>query len=223
MKKVALVTLITSLIIWSLIGVFIVVFDFWNDATARIFLSLITIFGFSFPCLACSIGIEKAKNKIIPVAGLTISIIGCLYILLLLWKIINFDLFNGLMWKIMFTTITLSASLAHMSLLLLINSSSKTVNIMKWTTIVLSLFVDLFILLSIYDVFSVDFKLFDVACILVALGTLITPLMHMSTKLGTTKVKGNNYQQLEQLKSLLDSGAITQEEYNKEKEKLLNK
>jgi hypothetical protein len=45
----------------------------------------------------------------------------------------------------------------------------------------------------------------------------------MSTKGVKPKTKGNNYQQLEQLKSLLDSGAITQEEYNKEKEKLLNK
>ena len=94
---------------------------------------------------------------------------------------------------------------------------------MKWTTIVLSLFLDLFILLSIYDVLSVDFKIFDITCILVALGTIVTPLMHMSTKGVKPKTKGNNYQQLEQLKSLLDSGAITQEEYNKEKEKLLNK
>ena len=47
--------------------------------------------------------------------------------------------------------------------------------------------------------------------------------MHISSNAIKPKGKLNNYKELEQLKKLLDSGAISKEEYQKEKDKILNK
>ena len=53
MKKIALRTLIVTFIIGALLGIGIIVFDLWNETTAKFFLSFVTIFGFNVPALAC--------------------------------------------------------------------------------------------------------------------------------------------------------------------------
>ena len=151
MKKIILKTLITTFIISALLGIYIVIFDYWNDITGKILLSTITIFGFSIPGLACSANYEKSDNKTISVTGMTICFISCCYFLLLDWEIINFDIFDDIMWKLMISCILLSASLAHICLLLLINPSNKKVNYFKKSTIYLSIAMDLLLLFEIYS------------------------------------------------------------------------
>ena len=68
---------------------------------------------------------------------------------------------------------------------------------------------------------DVSGKIVSILSILIALGTIVTPILSKINSGKKVKID-NKYQQLEQLKNLLDSNAITLEEYNIEKNKILN-
>ena len=81
---------------------------------------------------------------------MTICFVSCIYFLLLIWEIFNFDFLDNLLWKFVLTCILLSISFGHMCLLLLINSTEKIVKIFRNGTITLSTIMDLFILIEIF-------------------------------------------------------------------------
>ena len=119
MKKIILKTLIITFIISALLGIGIVLLDIWTEITARILLSTVTIFSASIPGLCCSISYEKSKNKVVPLIGMIITTISCIYFLLLVWELITFKWTNEFAWNFMATCIILPISLGHISLLLL--------------------------------------------------------------------------------------------------------
>ena len=123
----------------------------------------------------------------------------------------------------MSTCIILPISLGHISLLLLIDSDDSKVNAFKISTIILSVILDILILVEIYANIVMNWKLIVILGILIALGTIVTPLMN---KLSKPSIKQNNvddkYKKIEQLEALLDSKAITEYEYEVEKNKILN-
>ena len=69
---------------------------------------------------------------------------------------------------------------------------------------------------------NISWKVITVIGILVILGTIITPLLNILNKKKEQPKEEDKYKKLEQLKNLLDTNAITQEEYDVEKNKLLN-
>lgn len=79
-----------------------------------------------------------------------ICFVSCIYFLLLIWEIFNFDFLDNLLWKFVLTCILLSISFGHMCLLLLINSTEKIVKIFRNGTITLSTIMDLFLLIEIF-------------------------------------------------------------------------
>lgn len=81
---------------------------------------------------------------------MTICFASCIYFLLLIWEIFNFDFLDNLLWKFVLTCILLSISFGHMCLLLLINSTEKIVKIFRNSTITLSIIMDLFLLIEIF-------------------------------------------------------------------------
>lgn len=81
---------------------------------------------------------------------MTICFVSCIYFLLLIWEIFNFDFLDNLLWKFVLTCILLSIFFGHMCLLLLINSTEKIVKIFRNSTITLSIIMDLFLLIEIF-------------------------------------------------------------------------
>lgn len=81
---------------------------------------------------------------------MTICFVSCIYFLLLIWEIFNFDFLDNLLLKFVLTCILLSISFGHICLLLLINSTEKIVKIFRNSTITLSTIMDLFILIEIF-------------------------------------------------------------------------
>lgn len=224
MRKIILKTLIIAFIVSALLGISIVLFDLWNDVTGKILLSTVTIFGFSIPGLACSANYEKTKNKTVSTIGMITCFVSGIYFLLLIWELLNFNFLNSIMWKFSVTCIILSASFGHICLLLLIDSGNKKVNYLKNSTILISIILDLLLLFEIYSEIKLSWKVIIILAILIVLGTIVTPL---SNKLNSkTKIPQENsdekYVNLEQLKRLLDNNAITKEEYDNEKNKILN-
>lgn len=205
-------------------GISIILFDLWNNITGKILLTTITIFGFSIPGLSCSINYEKSKNKLPSTIGMITCFISGVYILSLIWGLYKYNLFDDLILKLMFSSILLSISFGHICLLLLINPREKVVKYFKNTTIGLSITMDLLILLEIFTEMETSGKLIIIIAILVALGTIVTPLLDkLSSKPNDYQNNNNNkYEKLAQLKKLLDDNAITQEEYEKEKNSILN-
>ena len=215
-KKIALKTLISTFVISAVLGILIIVLDLWNKLTINVLLSTIVIFGFSIPGLCCSTSYEKVKNKTISTIGMTICSITCIYLLLLVWDILDFNFFGKWNWRFIFSGILLSLSFGHICLLQLVDSENKSVINLRKCTIGLSIVMDV-LLLSIFlcDI-EVSGKLLSVIDILILLGTIVLPLMN--------KVRNNTedkYKKIEQLKKLLDDKAITEKEYEEEKNKIL--
>ncbi|MDD6418554.1 MAG: SHOCT domain-containing protein [Clostridium sp.] len=156
---------------------------------------------------------------------MTICFVSCIYFLLLIWEIFNFDFLDNLLWKFVLTCILLSISFGHMCLLLLINSTEKIVKIFRNGTITLSIIMDLFLLIEIFVETELNWKLLSILAILMVLGTIVTPLLdklNSRTNSSNSHTNDDKYLKLEQLKKLLDDNAITQEEYETEKNKILN-
>lgn len=156
---------------------------------------------------------------------MTICFVSCIYFLLLIWEIFNFDFLDNLLWKFVLTCILLSISFGHMCLLLLINSTEKIVKIFRNGTITLSTIMDLFLLIEIFVETELNWKLLSILAILMVLGTIVTPLLdklNSRTNSSNSHTNDDKYLKLEQLKKLLDDNAITQEEYETEKNKILN-
>ena len=156
---------------------------------------------------------------------MTICFVSCIYFLLLIWEIFNFDFLDNLLWKFVLTCILLSISFGHMCLLLLINSTEKIVKIFRNGTITLSTIMDLFLLIEIFVETEINWKLLSILAILMVLGTIVTPLLdklNSRTNSSNSHTNDDKYLKLEQLKKLLDDNAITQEEYETEKNKILN-
>ena len=103
MKKTILKVLIATFIISAVLGIGIVLLDLWNEVTAKILLSTVTIFSASIPGLCCSISYEKSKNVVVPQIGMIVTTISCIYFLLLVWEIITFNWSNEFAWDFMST------------------------------------------------------------------------------------------------------------------------
>ena len=242
MKKTFLKTLISMFVISAILGIFIILLDLWNETTSKILLSTIFIFLFSIPALACSASYEKfisikntenkkfynsgiINNEKFAIGGIISCFISCIYFLLLIWKVINFSFFDDFIWKIIWSCVLISLSFGHISLISLVVSDNKNVNYFKDRTIILSLILDALLLTEIIGEISINWRFIAILAILVALGTIITPLSNkLNSKSHSKPVnnQNNKYKELEQIKKLLDDNAITQEEYDQEKAKILN-
>ena len=216
LKKIILKTLISTFVISAILGIAIIVLDLWNDLTINVLLSTIIIFGFSIPGLCCSTCYEKDNNKTISTIGITICIISCIYFLLLIWNILEFKFFDGVNWKIILAGILLSSSFGHICLLLLVDGNKNVINLKK-CTIGLSMIMDVLLLAIVLLDIEVSGKLLSILAILILLGTIILPLMNKVSN----NTQEDKYNKIEQLKKLLDDKAITEEEYEKEKNKIL--
>ena len=83
---------------------------------------------------------------------------------------------------------------------------------------------DLFLLIEIFVETEINWKLLSTLAILMVLGTIVTPLLDKLNSRNNSSNSHTNdkYLKLEQLKKLLDDNAITQEEYETEKNKILD-
>lgn len=225
MKKIVLKTLIATFIVSAILGILIIFLDLWNDITGKILLSTVIIFSFSIPGLSCTANYEKVNDKTFSIVGISTCFISCIYLLSLVWGFLNFDFFDDLNWKFILSCILMSSSFGHICLLLSINSDDKTVNYFKNGIITLSIIMDVLLLLQIFTEMKLSWKFLSIIEILIVLGTIVTPLLNKLNNKSTLvrfDLKEDKYKKLEQIKLLLDTNAITQEEYEIEKNKILN-
>lgn len=177
MKKIVLKTLIITFVISAIFGIFIVISGLWNDLTERIMLSTAIIFTFSLSGLVCSSCYEKTQNKQIPTIGIIISAISCLYFLVLIWFLYTVDL-GDFSWKLGWSLIILSAAAAHICLLLLTDPNNKIVNYIRYGTCIMTIIMTILLIVDIFSSIEINWKIIVVNAILIALGTIVTPLLN---------------------------------------------
>lgn len=191
MKKIFLKTLIGSLILSAILAILVILFGFDSDWGLKTLFTTLVVFPFSITGLCCSSISENEKVKWFSYVGIATNIIGCLMYIALIWGILDICIIfceesTELTWNLLSTFSTLSISFAHISTLLAINSTNKTVNISKKTTIIISTILDLLLLdgiwLNLIEYNEFTGKLVIILIILMVLGTVISPLLHKATK-----------------------------------------
>jgi len=179
-KKTFLITMIISLSISALIGIFIFLFKDFGETEFRLLMTTLTIGGYSLIGLCCSVLYEKRKFIPLALSGMVISVIGFLYTVLVIWETIDLD--NDFTWKFSIIFIVLAASTAHSCLLLLIKSEKSLVNSALSATIIFISIVAFMLVILVLNEFDVVsefyFRLLGVFAILDVLGTIVTPILN---------------------------------------------
>ena len=191
MKKIFLKTLIGSLILSAILAILVILFGFDSDWGIKTLFTTLIVFPFSITGLCCSSISENEKVKWFSYVGIATNIIGCLMYIGLIWGTLDICIIfceesTELTWNLLSTFSTLSISFAHISTLLAINSTNKTVNISKKATVIISVILDLLLLdgiwLNLIEYNEFTGKLVIILIILMVLGTVISPLLHKATK-----------------------------------------
>jgi len=178
-KKIFLITMIISLSISALIGVFVFLFGNFGETEFRLLMTTLTIGGYSLTGLCCSVLYEKRKFAPLALFGIVISVIGFIYTILLIWEFIDF--WDEDSWKALIIFLVLAFSTAHSCLLLLIKSNKSLVNIALSATLIFISIVALMLIIMVlneFDLGEFSFRLLGVFAILDVLGTIITPILN---------------------------------------------
>jgi hypothetical protein len=260
MKKIVLQILIYALVISAVLGIIIILLGLESEYALKVLCTTGLVFGFSIPGLCCSTIYEKEGKKELSTIGMSICAISCFYITFVVWT--GFELFNQ--WednyKLISILILLSCSFGHISLLNVIKPKTNNIKSLINITVILSILIDILWIERLLIENDDHMKLDIILAILIALGTVVAPIMNMITKVeeresskdttneiihnsdivndevivneaidvsvvGEIKETNNNedkYEKIEKLKKLLDMDAITQEEFEEEKKKLLD-
>ncbi len=234
MKKIILYILIATFCISAILGISIIVLDLWNDLTEKVLLTTITIFGFSIPTLCCSSLYEKKTHNTFALIGIVVCLLSGLYVVSIVWEIfVNVDE----VFRLFLSGITLSASFAHLSLMLLINNKDEAVIGSRNATIVVSVIMDVMILFAVWiEENFFTWQLYAIVAILIALGTIVTPILNKvrvdeekKENLEKTMVEEqgekvkNKIAEIETLSKMVKKGYILEEEFNKISERIIKK
>jgi hypothetical protein len=184
-KKTFLITMIISLSISALIGIFVFLFGEFGETEAKILLTTLSIGGFSLTGLCCSVLYEKKKYIGFSFLGMALSILGFLTSILVIWEFVNIfeGWFNITGWgKLTLALIILAFSSAHSCLLLLINPEKSPVKYALFATLLFIGIVTLMLVLLIFEIINNPgefyFRLLGVFAILNVLGTIVTPILN---------------------------------------------
>ncbi|MBS3128062.1 hypothetical protein J4410_02865 [Candidatus Woesearchaeota archaeon] len=177
-KKTFLITLIVSLSISALIGIFVFLFGDFGETEFRLLMTTLTIGGYSLTGLCCSVLYEKRKFSILALSGMILSVIGFLFTVLVIWEAIGLED----SWKTLMICIILAFSTAQSCLLLLVNPEKTLVKGSLSATIIFISIVALMLIKLVLNEFDDAsesyFRILGVFAILDVLGTIVTPILN---------------------------------------------
>lgn len=178
-KKLFLYTLITSVAISALIGIFVILFGNFGETEGKILATTFTIAVTSILGLACGAYLETKRGKFLPICGIIFSIISAILFFMLIWveMIWKEDVF----YKSLATATILAVSCSHLSLISIAKLDAKfqwskiALHICVWTLSAILLWILWFAEHSEND-FIV--RVIGVLSIIIAALTIITPVFY---------------------------------------------
>ncbi len=199
MRKNILKLLIGSLCVSALVGIMIIMSGSFGELEIKVLVTTLLIFCYSIPGLCSSTIYEKGNLRLFSILGMGLALITCIYMLCLIWNIVEFNLFDTFKWKIIGTLNLLCWSSGHISLILLINNKHNIVSTLKNLTILFSAIMDYMILISLWSILDLSdfyYRLMWVFGILITLGTIGTPILN--TIYGKNSTPKNNTSNIEE-------------------------
>lgn len=217
MKKTIYKLTVLSFFISAFIGVFLVFIDFYNDITSRVFLSFFSLFGFCVTAL-CSLIVQKRK-KILSFIGVFLSLISFIYSLLIIWNILDNLFFS----RILYSLISIVSFIALTCLLFFIKNDNLCVRVCRHISILITILLFILIIMNLWYI-SIPTKVFVAIICLLLIGIITTIIINglYSNEKKVETLKVNKYQQLDELKELLDTLTISKADFDREKDRILN-
>jgi hypothetical protein len=174
-RRPLLYALIGSVIAAAVLGIALVLLNTWGWFEIRVILTTITIAVASVVGLACDLSRTPRGTNALPIAGLTLTTIAAVMILLGMWADINSETF----WKTTASIAIFAVAAAHVSLL----SIARLAGNFRWVYfIACQIIFGLAILLVAIIFFEIDvdrtFRFVAALAILDAAVTLIIPILH---------------------------------------------
>lgn len=187
LRRILLITMIVTLSISALIGIFVIISGNGGELEGKILLTTASIGGFSLVSLCFPGLFERRKLKVVAYAGLVSCGIGLFFAFVVIWlDTMSYSMFED-SGKLLGTFILSSVFLAQASLLLLLKPKSKSVWYSLIATVSLITIVFIMIQLIIWVGDLVDFeeyvKALAVLSILEVLGTILTPILNKFSSL----------------------------------------
>jgi hypothetical protein len=178
LKRIFLWGLISSLVSSGLLGIFIFLFADLHETLIKILFTTLDIGACSLAALCCST-ILDTRFRALSVFGIGVSVLCMIHLIYTIWwfdKDANFD--------ILLSLVVVSASCAHICLILLTKTTTQTVMFVLGATVVFIATVGGMLLLLIWRSEQGEFfyRLLGVFGILDVLGTIISPIMGKSRK-----------------------------------------
>jgi hypothetical protein len=177
-KRFLLITMIASLVICALVGIYIFIFGEWDETEMKVFGTTQVVAWFSLLGFCCSIHQNNPKLKWFSITGVLIAVAAFVFaVLAVWWEMENF----GIRWKITIIALIISFALAHMSLMLLVKPKSALTRYSLYVTLIFILIVAGLLINGVFCDFELSetcIKVIGVFVILDVLGTITTPLLN---------------------------------------------
>lgn len=177
-RRIFLIALIVSVATSAVIGIGVLLLGNFGSVEVRVLMTTIVITMVSVLGLACGAYIEVRGGKLLPYAGIALSIVAGLMSVLIIWDVLDDD---ELFIKSFLTATLLAAACSHLSLLSLARLDQR----FSWTRIsavicVILLCVILLLILWFEPAGDSDliYRVLGVLGILLASITVVTPVLH---------------------------------------------
>jgi len=188
-KKVFLYSLITSVVLSALLGSIAILKGNWGWVEVRILLTTLTISAASICGLACGAYLATKRGRILPVAGICLSLVSGLLLVAGMWL----DAHSEAYWKLAASLSVFAAAFAHLSLLSMARLASR----FRWTLAVAYFFILGIATVSVFIILSEPMGNNWIWRLLVVMAngdaaiTLLTPIFHWMSRDGVRDTTRN--------------------------------
>ena len=178
LRRTFVYVLIASVALSALIGIGVLLFGDFGTIEVRILMTTLTVTVTSIFGLACGACLESGRARVLPIAGIALSIVSALMCFFIIWSVLDQ---NEIFIKSFLTTTLLAAACSYMSLLLLARLDRR----FSWTRIGAAVCIVLLSAIFLYILWfepiggsDLIYRVLGILGILLASITVITPILH---------------------------------------------
>lgn len=185
LRRLFLYLLIASVGLSAVIGIGVILFGNFGSIEVRVLFTTLTVTVTSIFGLACGAYLETNRGKVLPLAGIALSVVSALMCFLIIWDVLD-D--SETFVKSFLTTTLLAAACSHLSLLSLARLDRR----FSWTRITAVVCIALLCTILLYILWfepqgesDLIYRILGVLGILVAAVTVVTPILHKLSSAGS--------------------------------------
>jgi len=181
-KKILLTTMIVSLVISALVGIYLFLVGDWGDTEVKIFATTQAVAFASLLGFCSSLHQNREKLKWLSFLGIAISFLAFLLVTYTIW---GSSEDGQRVWQLTSIACIIAFCLAHISLILLVKIKSNATKYALIATIIFIIIVAAMLINAVICDFNLGdlcLRLLGVFVILDVLGTITTPLLNKLTE-----------------------------------------